>query len=323
MDRITLKKTIRSVAKEIYEMSIIGADVLEISRSINNKIYNIDGARPLHPLSIELGPVVQNYSPIESYEIRDADVMSFTLGMRSKNKDVGLSKIAICKCFSEENDFGNVVVEVLNEACKAGLKECGPDAQFIGPQTTITEILESNEIKSVVNVCGHQLNALSVLIPNIPPMRQMYSLCNGRMKTGDSFYIDVYGTNCNKHLKATNSGQPSIYFIPENPNGRCRNIKRQSIAKLANRLFNKYNIVPFSAKLATELAMRMGNAEKSIPPMFEYLHYGKKHQTERFHPILQTIPCKMLSETTDDEKSYKCAHVGRSIEITENGRILI
>ena len=71
----------------------------------------------------------------------------------------------------------------LKTAVEAGMKACAVDVRLTDPYSDISEILDAYGIKSLSNVCGQCLDNKKI-VPNIPPMKQMYKFCHGKMDQG-------------------------------------------------------------------------------------------------------------------------------------------
>jgi methionine aminopeptidase len=302
-----LSSLMKKYSKEIFKSLKVGLDIVEIAEKFDKKIYNIKKCKPILPLSIEPGPFALNYSPNIKYIIGKNDIISFTLGLSSGSNNL---KTAYTRYFTKKNDMAVCICTALNEACNEGLKSCGIDVRLIDIKNNIMEVLNSHEQSSIINLCGHCLDNVAKIVPNVDPIPSMYNFCRGKMKENEKYFIDVYGTNFSKNTSVVTNKFPTIYFInkPKNPreqrllNDRVKKLKFHSSRKIYNWIKKEYNFSPLPARKIYE------NFPNFKSQSSQFLYEQK---------ILNIIPAKTLKPTKKNEGI--CAHFGHSILITENG----
>lgn len=308
---------IKTMSKDVYKSFKVGSDILEIAKEFDTKLYNIKKINPAYPLSIELNPITSNYSPMINKVIKQSDILSYTIGLSSKQH--GIIKTSQIRYFDRSNDAWSILYEGLNEACIAGIRTCGVDVKLSRPKEDINEILDSYDIKSIWNICGHNLvtsiipndTITSRIIPNMDPHPSMYKYCKGRMKVGERYIIDVYGTNFTKHVSVKDYEYPTIYYIPRfnTPsqriawNAKVNALTFSSSRNVAKWVFNKYNHVPFSAR---EIYSKFDIKSMYVKKLYE-------------HRIIDVIRTKYVNLKNDKENMGICKHVAHTINITSNG----
>lgn len=312
---MNMETNLKGIARTLYEKLIPGADILKISKEIDeNFLYNNDNFKPLHPCSIELGPICCNHSPFRSYKLRNDDIVSFTLGIKDKNRK--LYKTSYTKILDNKNDIHRYLLNNLMKALKSGLSIFGPNVSLMAPQRKISKILEVSGINSIENVCGYCLNNSNKIIPNISPLKSMYSFCSGTMVPGERYYINVFGTNLSKHTIAKNYTIPTIYKLLKTSNRkeqRTYNYNLSKVPVMSKKIESwakkTFGITPFSARAVVDNFPKI--SEKSISNLYN-------------HGIIIPILSKYIySEESEIQSNCKVFHIGRTVEITNSGYKLI
>jgi methionine aminopeptidase len=298
-----MEKFIKTICRQVYMDLKIDADIVNLSNKYDKILYK-SPYTPLYGISFEPGPICCNYCPNVNYKITKNDIISYTLGIKSKNNVLKTSRT---RYFNKKNAVFNILTEAVNDACHEGIKVCGEDVRLITPMETISEVLESYDVKSINNLCGHNLNNLLKIVPNISPHPSMRQFCKGKMINEELYYIDVYATNLSKHTSAYDFNHPSIFCIPSLSSKRKRldfNRKKRTLSKkiqrMTNYIYNTHRHNFISSRMILQ------NVRGSTP-----FHIN----TLIKHKMLNVLPTKFV------KKREGCAvvHTGHTIKICSSG----
>jgi methionine aminopeptidase len=313
LDIYQLSEKINEISKYTFKSMKIGHDIAEIAEDIDNKLYGQKNFKPILPISIEPGPFAQNYSPPIKYIIKKEDIISFTIGIKTKKR---ILKVAHTRYFSKNNELAKHIIEAISEACNAGMKACGVDVRLLEPKNEIMEVLHSYEVASIINLCGHCLNDMTKLVPNIDPMPTMYNFCRGKMKEDETYFIDVYGTNYMKDDIVIDNKFPSIYYIPKPKQGREQRILNDKINKL--KLLTSKKIIKWAKQ-------KYGYTPFSARSVFKKFPNFKSHSTQNLYKnkLLGVYHSKYINvPQKGNDKAINngiVSHIGHSVLIGKNG----
>ncbi len=238
----------RELSKDMFESIKVGADASKIVQVPDRTIFGLkkEGYELLCPTTIDLNNFVNNCVPMHRYALAEDDVVSYCISLSKKIPGMdgyAQVKAAYTKVFSPVYEK---ISTIAAEACNAGLKECGVDVPLTEPRHAIYEVLQSADLYTISNICGHEMYNSHKIVPNgerIPDiLRQAYDLVNGRMRENEVYFIDVYATDTSADVEAVQFQFPSIYYGLENK----RTPHRKSTAKAHEIIKKEYKGNVFS-----------------------------------------------------------------------------
>lgn len=307
-------KILSKINKDIFFDLKIGTNILDIAEKYDNIMYGLkDGIYPPLGISIEPGPICCNYCPIVDHKINKDDIISYTISLQSKNGNVVRS--ANTRRFNKNNEIASILIEALHDACNTAIKECGVDVRLLDPMDHISEVLNAYDVKSIINLCGYNLNNSKRLLPNISPSKKMLKYCTGKMIDGETYYIDVHGTNLDKHVYAEYNDSPSIVYIPKFITEKHRLVFKNRInnhpstigSKIIKKLYNNHHHNAISIRKLLTLI-----------PNSNFSHINLLYKKK----LILYIPYQYIKAPVGNQKLYTC-HIGKTIKISEfNNKIL-
>lgn len=327
---------LQDLSKELYTRSFkVGMDIVKISDDIVKRVKK-GFYRPLHPPSIELNDYAIDYTPFLKYDIKDTDVVSFTIGTNGKKNG---KKIPVRCAYTIGEDY-HYLIRAVSEACQEGMTECGPGVKLTQPSEAIEEVLKSyvdedgkelENIKSLYNLCGYNLENPKKIVPNLSHIPgNMENLCTGRMKEDEIYFIDVYGTNLDEHCVARYNQNPTMFKAPlfdnmKNVNKGLAKIKVRHARELYNFIKKHMGTETFALR---ELEKRCKNSwrkpYKFKPEQLSSLTrhgliqgYASKYVDPKYQEKLKNL--KAGKPVSEEESKVAVVHFGHSIYITENG----
>jgi len=201
-----------AIAKKTYEKISIDVDIMQLAIDTEEMIKKC-GKHVASPMSIEVNNIVNNFAPMLPYKLTKDDIVSFALTLANDKSGVGIVKCAYSNSLSGLHDD---IIEGINEACLAGIRVSGPDARFLDISKEIHDTLQSLGIATLTNICGHSLQNAKRVIPCVKyPSSNIlnnYECIDAKMKVGETFSIEVFGTDAADDQEAT-IGYPTMYFV--------------------------------------------------------------------------------------------------------------
>ena len=282
-------------------------NIMDIAERIDKEIRR-GGYVMLHPTSIEVNKMAANYSPYTEYKIMANDVISYTLGTNGHKRGKPIPVRCAYTWAREKSDY-HYLMRAVSEACYAGMAECGADVRLTEPSKAIEEVLNSytdedgiklNDIKSLYNVCGYNLEDAKQMVPNLEKIpSEMENYCKGRMEEDQIYFIDVYGTNLTKHDVARNVPIPTM-FKPllfknrKQVNVALNRIKVRHARELYYFIQKNYNTSIFSVR---DLEKRCNN---SWPKKYKYK--PRQIHSLSYEGIIKGIPAKFVDPDYNKKK---------------------
>jgi methionine aminopeptidase len=315
---------LQAIARKVYEKIQVGTEVMQLAIDTEEMIRKCN-KHVASPMSIEINNIVNNFAPMLPYNLTKDDIISYSLTLANDRSGFGIVKCAYSVSLSGLHDD---IIEGITDACLAGIKECGPDARFIDVSKAIYETLRSLDIHTLTNVCGHSLNNAKRVIPCIPTpaskIYQNYEYQHAKMKVGETFCIEVYGTDYIEDQEAI-VGLPTMYFINQcekKPPPRLSSLK--SLYQMAA---NRYQNDIFSLR-DLQLRMRNSNPNSGIRKYFidkngelkQKIFDNAFRRLVREAYISPLYGCKLPANPQTGNMNI-VSHIGHSVLITENGAI--
>lgn len=286
-------KILTEIAKNTYKMLNPGVNILDVARATDAAV-NDQKKMTLAPTSIEVNDVVNNYAPWADYTIAKNDIVSFTVSLCDPDRKGRV------KCAFTRGPMPDLIAG-LEEACRAGMKDAGVDVPLMDLRYSISEILQSHGIAAVANVCGHSLEDSRRIIPctsNIPEeLLEHYMLRGQKMKAGETFCIEVYGTDA-AFDKSAKPAVPTMFY---------RTSKRKNMPLKSSRAMLTYIKTKYADNV---FALR---DLKESPSFIEHA----------FHKLVKEQMLAPVYSGIIDKGFNVCAHVGHSIYIGESGTTIL
>ena len=306
-----MNEFLNDTSKLAYGKLNVGESIVDVSGEINNILYNHKNYRPVLPMTIEMGAMCCNSAPFVDYKLRESDSFTFTLGLKSRKECI---KIATPKIIGE-NDAAFLIRKAIMHAFRGGMSVCGPDVYCSEITDVIEEILDSYEIKSINNLCGHSLDDMGKLIPNCSPIQSMYKHCSWRLKEGERIYLDVYGTNLDTHMTSLRYNVPTIYKICDTP------------TPMAQREFtSKLDMISRGKREMVEWCRRnFGTSPFSARSIFDNFKNANQKKVENLYNrgIILPIPSRYINVEKEDIMKCISLHFGRTLVVGSSGAKLI
>lgn len=306
-------KYIDDLTKNIMKDIKRGGDLLEIAEKYDEymeKSSKICGLRPQMPLSLEPGPILNNFSPYQKYLISKNDIISFTITL--VDRDRRIYKLARTRRIDKMNTRSSLITRTLKMCAQVAIGTFKPGNHLTAPSEQIERIMDEEYMHTVVNITGYCLTNDHKIIPNMKPLKAMYKYLQGTMLVGERYYLNIYVTNQSVHVPAVKFSHPTMYKINIVDN-KILKIKLLRYKDSVRRAINKLNIKysrgrVFSGRILSASGIRQADIQKLYD-----------------EDIILAIGADILKSHNKKSKINKRvgAHVGYTIEITENGNKII
>ncbi|MDP3918948.1 MAG: type II methionyl aminopeptidase [Nanoarchaeota archaeon] len=227
------------VSEKAKPLIKVGAKLLDIAREIESYIREYEEASLAFPVNLQLNNLV-HYGPLPDDEtiITKDDLIKVDIGIHINGYIAdGAFTITLNPDFQDMVDFTKKTLDNALKDLKPGMK-----LSEIGKR--LDKSMEGSEYKIVRNLMGHQLqqwdlhSEKSVLVYE--------SNKSDIMEPGDAFAVEIFITDGNGFIKASNK---AVVYAISNPNAPTRLPK---VKKLIKEIWNKRKGLPFTERYVTE-----------------------------------------------------------------------
>ncbi|MCA9485567.1 MAG: type II methionyl aminopeptidase [Nanoarchaeota archaeon] len=276
LDEIQKLKKAGEIAQELKvfakEIAKPGVPLLEIANQIDDKIFEL-GGRPAFPVNLSINEIAAHATPNHNSEEKAHGLLKIDIGVHI---DGYVADTAV-SIDLEDSDENRALIEVAQEALKAGIEKFSMEAELREIGATISEKIKSKGFQPIVNLSGHSIDPYElhsgITIPNIDN-GQDFTLPEG------VYAIEPFATTGSGRVR---DGKPlGIYHLESD-----LPVRDQFAREVLNYIKEEYKTLPFCTRwLVKKFGSRAVLALKRLEDANILHHYPQLVEVDR-KPVAQ------------------------------------